>query len=71
MEGMSGMLSGEVGCDGVGEHDGGHGGGALGVDVGEYGSVGLDEGGVAGHAHVGLHVGGGLAVGGEQMEVKL
>ena len=41
------------------------------MDVGEDGAVGLDEGGVAGHAHVGLHVGGGLAVGGEQVEAEV
>ncbi len=41
------------------------------MDVGEDRAIRLDEGRVAGHAHVGLHVGSGGAVGGEQAEVEL
>jgi hypothetical protein len=55
---MSGMLS-----DMVGEHEGGHSGGAVGVGVGEGAAVILDEGRVTGHAEVGLHIRGGMAVG--------
>ncbi len=37
---------------GLRDHQRGHRGGSGGVDMGEDAAVGLDEGGVAGHAHV-------------------
>ncbi len=39
--------------------------------MGEDGAIGFDEGGVAGHAKVGLHVGGGVAGGVEEGEAEV
>lgn len=38
--------------------------------MGEDGAVGFDEGGVASHAEIRLHIGGGHAVGIEQMKAE-